>query len=290
MRKYLGVTDKHNEIRLLFSHPLYKDKTIVIVEGGSDIRFFRDIINYSWVKLESIDGKKELIKLMKALSPEFPEKILGICDADHDRLLPEVEDRELYSVYVTDYHDAEIMMLNSPALTSFISEFSTPDHFEEARDKILESTLSAANVIGTLRWASTELGINLKFKGLNFGEFVTANEFDVTVDTDKLIDLLIARSDSIPEGITKELILSKLDEFIKRDACKLQVCCGHDASNIISIIFRQRNLSLETNMDHRKVESALRLGYQQEYFRRTRLFEKVYEKLNTLNIAAGELA
>lgn len=290
MRKYLGVTDKHNEIRLLFGHPLYKDKTIVVVEGSSDIRFFRDIINYSWVKLESIDGKKDLIKLMKALSPEFPEKILGICDADHDRLLPEVEDRELYSVYVTDYHDAEIMMLNSPALTSFISEFSTPEHFEEARTKILESTLSAANVIGTLRWVSTELGINLKFKGLNFGEFVTANEFNVTINTDTLIDSLIARSDSIPEGTTKELILSKLDDFLKRDACKLQVCCGHDASNIISIMFRQRRLSLETNMDHRKVESALRLGYQQEYFRRTSLFEKVYAKLNKPNIIAGELA
>lgn len=290
MRKYLGITDKHNEIRLLFSHPLYKDKTIVIVEGSSDIRFFRDIINYSWVKLESIDGKKELIKLMKALSPEFPEKILGICDADHDRLLKGLEDRELYSVYITDHHDAEIMMLNSPALTSFINEFSTPDYFEDAQNKILESALSAANIIGTLRWINTELGLNLKFKGLNFGEFVTADDFNVSINIHTLIESLIARSDSISEEATKDFILAKLDEFLKREACKLQVCCGHDASNIISIIFRQRRLSLEPNMDYRKVESALRLSYQQEYFRKTGLFKRIYERLNQPNITATEMA
>jgi hypothetical protein len=290
MRKYLDVTDKHNEIRLLFSHPLYKDKTVVIVEGDSDVRFFRDIINYSWVKIESIDGKKELIKLMKALSPEFPEKILGICDADHDRLIEGVENRELYSVYVTDHHDAEIMMLSSPALTSFISEYATPKQFEEAQAKTLESALSAANVIGTLRWINTELNLNLKFKGLNFGEFISADGFSVSVNISTLIDLLIQRSDNIPEEVTQKFILTRLEDYLKREACKLQVCCGHDASNIIAILFRQRELSLEPNMDHRKVESALRLSYQQEYFRSTALFEKIYEKLNQRNIAASEMA
>lgn len=288
MRKYIDYTDKKNEIRLLFKHPLYKDKIIIVVEGTSDIRLFRDIINYSWVKLESIDGKKELVKLMKDLHLEFPEKILGICDADHDRLVENIENRETYSVYITDFHDAEIMVLNSPALESFVSEYGAPDMFEAARSSLMGLALTAANTIGTLRWINTEFNLNLNFKGLNFNEFVRADRLSINVDTNSLIDLLINRSEKLSDATTKEFILEKLHEFMAKDASKLQVCCGHDVSNIISIIFRQRSISLETNIDHKKVESALRLSYHRDYFKSTALFSKIYERLNKENIVYSE--
>jgi hypothetical protein len=281
MRQYIDATDKQNEIRLLFSHPLYKDKTIIVVEGGTDVRLFRDIITHSSVKFESLDGKKELIKLMKNVAPDFPERILGICDADHDRILSGVEDRECYSVYITDYHDAEMMMLNSPALDSFISEFSTPEIFEEARTKTLGVALDAGSTIGILRWISAELDLSLRFRGLNYNEFVSVDGLTVAVDTDRLIDLLIQRSENLAGLATKEYILERMAEFSAREACKLQICCGHDVSNIISMLFRQRHISLEQNLDHKRVESALRLGYQQSYFRDTALFSKISAKLTT---------
>ncbi len=84
MRKYIDQVDKKNEIRLLFKHPSYKDKTIIVVEGDSDIKIFRKLIQHANIKIESIDGKKDLVEVMKQLSIEFPEKIFGICDADFD--------------------------------------------------------------------------------------------------------------------------------------------------------------------------------------------------------------
>ena len=119
MRQYIDANDKRNEIRLLFRHPSYKDKIIIVVEGNSDIKLFRKLIQDDRIKIESIDGKKDLIKVMKELSVEYPDKILGICDADFDHLIGIAEERRKYSVYVTDNHDIEIMMLLSPAIHSF---------------------------------------------------------------------------------------------------------------------------------------------------------------------------
>ena len=67
MRQYLEPTDVINSIKLLLKHPFYSDKLILIVEGTSDIRFFRSIFDYENVKIESIDGKKSLIFAMEKL-------------------------------------------------------------------------------------------------------------------------------------------------------------------------------------------------------------------------------
>lgn len=292
MRKYIDAIDKKNEIRLLFKHPLYKDKFIVIVEGISDIKLFRKLIETPKIKLESIDGKKNLIKVMKDLHTELPDRLLGICDADQEHIIENSEDREQYAVYITDLHDAEMMMLASPALNSFINEYTKSELLDETREEILHQTISSANTIGLLRWLNEELSLNLKFKGLNYSEFCHPDHLSVKVDKNKLVEILLRRSPKTPEFSTKEYILDAFEEFSKRSACKFQVCCGHDATNIISMIYRQNHLSLETNMDQKKVETALRIGYSLESFRQTKLSSNLEKAINlsTLNRTASESA
>ncbi|WP_190322064.1 DUF4435 domain-containing protein, partial [Candidatus Enterovibrio escicola] len=202
MRSYIDENDKKNEIRLLFSHPLYKDKIICVVEGKSDIRLFRKLLKHDRLKIESIDGKKDLVKVMEELSVEIPEKILAICDADQDHLSGSINTYEDISVFVTDYHDAETLLINSPSLEAFINEYSANDKVEQFSDELSSKVFGAAYTLGLLRWINHSEELNLKFRGLNFNEFIDVTNFSINFDLDSFLQILFLRSKSKSEDIT----------------------------------------------------------------------------------------
>lgn len=284
MRKHIGVNDKKNEIRLLFNHPLYKNKVMVIVEGGSDVRLFRNIMNAKDIQFESIDGKKQLISSMKDLITEFPNKLLAICDADHDHLTGHSEDLIPFSIYITDYHDAEIMMLNSEAMQCFIHEFSNPKNVLGLEDGLFNSALDAAYFVGALRWINADHNLNLNFKGLDFRNFVTISQIDINVDVTALIKELLNRSPRVDVSITEGQMGAMLHDYLQKQECRFQVCCGHDVTNIVAMIYRQKWASIDLNMNMKKVESALRLGYQRALFEQTKLFYSISTRLRELNV------
>lgn len=62
------------------------------------------------------------------------------------------------------------------------------------------------------------------------------------------------------------------------------MCCGHDVTNLIAMVYRQRWASVEVNMDVKKVESALRLAYRDDDFYQTNLFSSVNNYLERLGV------
>lgn len=284
MRSYINDIDKKNEIRLLFKHPLYKEKVILIVEGQTDVRLFRGLFDNDRVKIETIDGKKNLVVVMKELVNEFPQQILGICDADFDHLVGKAEERKEYSVYVTDEHDAEVMMLNSPSLDSFVMEYASIDNSAVIRTDLLNNVFEAAFTIGLLRWINTEEGLNINFKGLNFNIFVDVDKLDISLDLESLIEELIKRSTNKDSTVSKDYLVEKIDIYRDQQACKLQVCSGHDLINIIAIVFRQRWASLDLNVDQKKVGTSLRIGFQGSYFSETKLFRNIESVLRSFGL------
>lgn len=279
MRKYIDETDKKNEVRMLFRHPSYAGKVILIVEGGSDVRLFRKLISHRDIKIESVDGKSRLHDVMKELVKEFPSRILGICDADHEHLTAESGRWNEISVLVTDFHDAEMMMISSPALRAFIDEYTKEEYLETLRSSLLDSALQAAYVIGAVRWANQVHHMNINFKGLNYGEFLRPNADRVEVDFGALIRILVNRSASLAEGLDVNKVQELTSHHQEKGACALQVCCGHDVTNIIAIIYRQNHVSHLANMDFKRVETSLRLAYGVAEFKSTGLFRNLVNLL-----------
>ncbi|MFT4529568.1 MAG: hypothetical protein ACJAYO_000255 [Thalassolituus oleivorans] len=287
MRKYVDENDKKNEIRMLFRHPLYKNKIIIIVEGGSDVRLFRGIFHFERTKVEPIDGKKELLSAMKDLSVEYPEQVLAICDADHENITGTARMAEQYSVYMTDSHDAELMMMQSPALESFIYEYTISEDVSAMKYSLFDMALRAAYPIGILRWINYESRLNLNFKGLNFNEFVSIDNLELAIDTQSLVNILLERSALKPSFVDYSYLISEIDIYTQKNESGLQVCCGHDVSNLIAILYRQKSVSTDKNMDVKKVELALRLSYQKEYFFDTKLFDRVSRRIGEFGVSIG---
>jgi hypothetical protein len=280
MRQYLEPDDIINSIKLLLKHPFYADKLILVVEGKSDIRLFRSLFNQEKIKIESIDGKKQLIKSMQDFIESYRNKVLSICDADFDHIESMEDERLLSDIYLTDFHDAEVMMLKSNSLNSFIDEYSQSDKLLYLKNNLLNKAFNASKTLGLLRYINFKKDMKINFKKLNFSQFLVINPLtiDININLEILIDILISRSPKFAS--TKEDLFNYYNEYIKNDYDDCQINCGHDLTNIISYIFRQKEFSIETNMDVNKVESALRLSYQQHYFKETKLYKNINSRIN----------
>lgn len=276
MRSYIEASDKVNEIKLLLRHPSYRDKGIVVVEGGTDVRLFRSVIRTKFLKLESVDGKDDLVKVIRALKSDGEDAVLGVADADFDHLEGQATTLEAADVYVTDVHDAELLMISSPALDAFVHEFVVDERHAEVLEALRDAVLQAAYHVGILRWINAAENLNLRFKGLRFSSFCDISKLDISINIDDLIDDVLRRSPRADKSKSaRERLRTKYDEYGARDACALQVCCGHDVTRLIALIFSQRWISLEKNMSQGKVESTLRVAYSMETFRETSLYAKL---------------
>lgn len=271
MRQYLEPTDVINSIKLLLKHPFYSDKLILIVEGTSDIRFFRSIFDYENVKIESIDGKKSLIFAMEKLVRSHKGKVISICDADFDHIENLENQRNCFDIYLTDYHDSEVMMLKSDSLYSFIDEYSKDDYILSLKGKLLNNVFNASKSLGILRYINFKYNMKLSFKKLNFSQFIKVNLLEIELNLETLIDILISRSPNFSHS--KDEVLDYYYDYSKNGYKNEQINCGHDLTNIIACIFRQKEISLEPNMDTKKIETALRLAYQKDYFKSTELYK-----------------
>lgn len=275
MRRYLDPVTKANEIRLLLKHPSHKDNLIIVLEGETDIRLFRSLLKAENISLESVDGKRDLIQVIEELNNDSSGSVIGICDADYDHIMQLAEEREKSGVYLTDVHDAEMMMLESSALKSFIDEYSIQGNHVELSERLKDSVLSASYRIGILRLINIQEHLNINFKGLNFNSFVSISKLEIDVDIDILIDLLLVRSKKLKVGTTKEYLKEKYREYLGYDFPDVQLCCGHDVTNIIAMVYSQKWASCERSLNREKVEAALRIGYTMDDFCKTKLFENI---------------
>lgn len=264
---------------MLLKHPSYADKAIIIVEGGSDIRLFRSLLNSEKFKIESAEGKVELSEIINDLQSDYENRLVGLRDADHDRILctePEAE-----NIIITDLHDAEMMMLSSPSLDNFVNEYAVNENHDVILSELRNSVFDAAYFIGVARLINEIKDLKLNFKSLSFSGFVSVNKLEVIIDKQALLGQLIARSPNKPGSLTESLIMEYIESEIENEHCRLQACSGHDVTKLIGRVFSQSWASVDRNLNQPRVEAALRLGYSREMFMQTGVYEELKRKLGS---------
>lgn len=155
MKGYIDNDSKKNEIRMLLKHPAYKGKIIAVLEGNTDIRLFRSLMDESYVKIESADGKSNVGTIVCDLvnESEYANRIFGICDADFSKLVGDGFPCE--HIFFTDKHDAEIMMLASPDVNSLIAEYGINDEaVSMLRESLVHNSMETAFEIGVFRYVN----------------------------------------------------------------------------------------------------------------------------------------
>jgi len=260
---------KLNELRLDISHPNSQGINFIFVEGQSDIRLFRKLFDMEKCKVERIPGgNPKLEECVTTLVP-IHSLILGIRDSDFIRLEGDSYDHE--SIFLTDFHDIEMTILNTEhGLNALISEYSsTPKskHFE-LRDQIIESISLAS----CLKWLNYKEDLRLSFKP-SFQNLISFVNFEV--DIDQYVLWVLSKSPNARIN-DKDVLVEKVRELKQSNPDPFQLTNGHDLMNTFAKYFREE-VGGNRKVSGEILESLLRVAYDLESFKETELYGNLKE-------------
>ncbi len=126
-----------------------RNRTILVVEGPSDAKVFRRFVDDSACEIEVGFGKSNVCEAMDLLEDEGFPGVIGVIDADFDRITGTTYGLE--NLCVTDGHDLDLMIFLSSSLERYIEEFGDRVRIEKqfrdiaaVRAKIIDCCLPLA--------------------------------------------------------------------------------------------------------------------------------------------------
>jgi hypothetical protein len=264
MRRYLDENDIMNEIRLELRHPSTRENVWVLVEGPTDQKLFSKLLDADRVRIEIVHGGgvEPLLKAIAKLTEET-DRVVAIRDSDFIRLegkFPEQQD-----LYITDAHDAEMMMAASnPTFRSLVSEHLTDrlENYLDLRDEILRSIAFA----GAARWVNHKNSLTINFSKLGLGSCYRGRQ--LRLHKKKYLRKLHAASPNRVRDLSIEEVEKAMREF--KDLFNL--CNGHDFEKVVSL-----HISAVTAKDIKDddIGKTLRLAYSIIEFSKTELYKSL---------------
>lgn len=284
MREYITSDDICNQIsmeRTVF------DGTFLLVEGVTDERLFEKFVDKEHVQIieaHSKDNVRHAVKDMK--SSRKDERVIGIIDADLDRLLGR---RVKPPLFHTDCRDMEMMVIRSNALDDVLDEYCEREplmKFTELVGPVREALLSASYPIGLLMFISQTEGLNLSFKDLEFERFVNSRTLSLNVES--MVDAVIFNSKNCRMG--KKALISRLHRETENLDDEWDAARGHDTVDILLLALKRNFGSFNSrNLNEGELGGALRLAFSDACFRSTELFADTDEWARTNGVELWDL-
>ncbi len=251
------------------SRSLYKG-TYLIVEGESDEKLFKKFIEAINCRVKGIPTKDLATRVLKILEKRKEIGILLVVDADFDNLNKIKPNSK--NMFYTDNHDIETMIISSQAFENFLREFTIEDKLSKFEKKIsmkLKDILIISCLsIGYVRWASINNKWSLKFRNLEFNKFISSK--NLKIDYNKFIIELIRNS---PRNTETEMTIKNQAILLNSRLCNpLEVCSGHDLTQILLIGLKKTFGYNIARINRYKLESMLRLSYEFRFFKTTNLY------------------
>lgn len=261
MQQYLTEKDTIDEIRLASRHPIGKNYVWILVEGITDQKLYKKLMDSENTKVEMVHGGgiEKLREAMQILVNEN-RRVIGIRDADFMHL--DQQHESIDNLFITDAHDAEIMLLSCDTVFQHLLAEHLPSEssrFELLRDKLLSSLA----FIGGIRWLNSAESLELNFKGIGLADFYDATELKVNIQ--QCIQNIEKRSPNKQRTIDEQEInlkISGVNDFYN-------LCNGHDVVKALALYLTRK---ARKNIKDDVVVSALRMAYRKEDFAKTKLY------------------
>jgi len=258
-----------NEVRMMRTEHL---GSILVVEGPTDKTFYQAVIDKAHCKVVIAHGKSNAIEAISILQDSGTDGVIAIIDSDFNRVGVQ-QPPSSQNIFLTDLHDVECMMIVSPAFAKVLSEFARADRVgvfsKRVGCDVSVSLARNAMTIGYLRWASAQKGWPFRFEDLRFSKFVDLD--NLTIDHARLIREI--KDHSQQHGINAAVILDTLKNLQDEHHDPLQVSCGHDILELLSLGLRRVFVARKESEVKREVlERSLRLAYEASFFKQTKLY------------------
>ncbi|MEU1169300.1 hypothetical protein [Streptomyces microflavus] len=238
MRDVLNATSTKNTLGMLRNHDA---KTILILEGDSDLMAFRDFINRSSCRFLVADGKVEAVEAIEWSDIQKFSGVLAIVDSDFVDLA-EARSSSPNVIYTDNYDlDAFIFLSEGPVERSIehlcsYDRYSEPDGGKRYFRNIRDQVIAMAKLIACLRLYSISDGMGVAFDKFPFGEVYQGANLDL--DEDKLQRIVASRIKAPdPEGI--------FADWWSRAATEAQpserIVQGHDLFRCLGLVIASKH-------------------------------------------------
>lgn len=260
-------------------HPENRSKFVVLVEGDDDVLFYTQVMNMSNVDLVPLGGCETLEYIIRCLSNY--NRLLAIRDADFKRA--NNEEPEYDNLFLTDYHDIEMMQLHSGAAYSECEKYCQGS----VTSTIVEDIQRELENVSYVRWHNQICHDEYGKQGICFDN---APICDAIYDARSVIDLdsywkYIADKQTIvlPYGIDDVYNFKFLHSTSQVDL--KQITNGHEA---ISALWCKIKVYYKRNLSKKQLAKEVREYYTIDMFKQTTLYREVQKwcalKTNKLKV------
>ena len=274
MRNYITADEVASTIRM--TRPQFSG-TFLIVEGQTaDFRVYKRLVDFKQTKITPAHNKDNALAALKILEEADFAGVVAIVDADFWRL--EGLDPTSPNQFITDTHDLETMLLESPVLDKLLDEFGSAqkitDFAANNNMDVRQALLVAARPIGYLRWVSQRGDLSLKFEGIVFSRFIDHDTLHI--DISELIREV--KNKSRRHDLDDNDLRNKIDKLTDPQHNSWDICCGHDLVCILSFgLYRILGSNQPSEVKPEILERSLRIGYESAYFLLTQLYQSLRE-------------
>ena len=249
-------------------------RSVLVVEGSDDCKLYGRFVANLQCKVFPVSGKENVIAVIDLLSNSQFEGVLGIVDADFDRIIHGQLENTNPNIVQGDYHDIETMMIHSSALDVVMQEFGSPDKLSRLSSSPRDLLLRAALPIGALRLTSARLGLNLRFDGLNLEKCMDTNTF--VADLEALVVTVLQRSQR--QDLSVEELVISVNTLLNSRHDPLELCVGDDLVDALRLGFRQQFASKKaTEVANERLKESLRMAFSREEFFNLGVVDQVRE-------------
>ncbi len=272
MMEYITAADIEAQAKLV--RAVFKG-TIVVVEGDTDARVFERLLDRALSLVIPARSRANALHSVEALNAQGFGGIVAIVDADFARLVG--AEGTAQNVFLTDWHDLEVMLVESSAFEVVVREYASGAKLArfgtDGTSKVRAMVYAATRPIGALRLLSALEELALNFEGFEPAKVVERDT--MKVDTNSLVSRVLGRSGrSLSERVRIGERVAQISA--RADFDSREMCCGHDLVAVFCVALRGPLGSMTRRAANaQEIERALRLAFDLSAFRTMELYRRL---------------
>ena len=229
--------------------------TFALVEGVTDFKRFQKMIDELSCCIIICHSKRNVVEAVDLLYDEGFAGVIGLADADFDRILNKelVHEGLVYSAT----HDFDLDMACTQALTRYFNEVCEHNKLSAlgGAHGVLQHTLEALRPLSALRYANQRHNLRYRLGDLDLADFYDG----IRIDVDSMINAASTGKFNDPKSRTN--LKEHVQKYANADYDLHQFISGHDVCAAIGVCLRshlgQRRLAQTLRSE---IEMHLRLS------------------------------
>lgn len=275
IRSNLTYNSMLNEIRLLLSVPQNKFKTVILVEGQSDIKLLVSLFDMQNTYLiESFSGKSAILETMSSRFKD-DRRVIGIIDRDYSNALPN-------KIFTYDFCNLEMMIISNNDSFNYTMFQITNSVYGNI--EVREQSLNKLFILSVIRKLNDENDWGINFERFPIYDYSKRDNY---ISLEWVVRILNIKNKT--NNITEEKLSIIKQELKDQSKDELyNITNGHDFCKMLlhELKLKYSSLSKVTSINVDELELFLIMGYNLDYFKKTKLYESIseYQVKNSLKI------